>query len=311
MASDKAKEAIAFLQKTSDATGGTVYDHLASVVGKILEERPAGAVDLLETTLLVKKTAFDSNATGTILPTNQNPKDTARSVATTKLYTIPQAPINPDTGEPEDVEPPNEFETENVLSDAAMFGAVGVGFTQTEWYNIMLSIKQLGEDPVKGVKTLRFFGKFFGVKSDYYVFEATLNEDPEPEEGEADPNIMPPEDAGTGANAYVYFVCAQPGGPVSKLPNVTPEQIKVARQIKKYLTGDLKAEVSAYPPFPGLEANFLRAQIARIASTTVICPSGFFTVGEDEVSLEKEEEFTPQESVEMMQPENWCPRALH
>ena len=47
-----------------------------------------------------------------------------------------------------------QFETENVLADAAMFGAVGVGFTQTEWYNIMLTIKQLGEDPVKGVKTV-------------------------------------------------------------------------------------------------------------------------------------------------------------
>lgn len=48
-----------------------------------------------------------------------------------------------------------QFETENVLADAAMFGAVGVGFTQTEWYNIMLTIKQLGEDPVKLVKTVR------------------------------------------------------------------------------------------------------------------------------------------------------------
>lgn len=310
MSTDKAKEAIAFLQKTSDATGGTVYDHLASVVGKILEERPAGAVDLLETTLLVKKTAYESSATAEILPTNQNPKDTASAVATTKLYAIPQAPIDPETGEPEEVEPPNEFETENVLADAAMFGAVGVGFTQTEWYNIMLTIKQLGEDPVKGVKTLRFFGKFFGIKRDYYVFEATLNEEPEPAE-EGDPNTMPPEESGTGTNAYIYFVCHQPGGPVSKLPDITPEQIKTARQIKKFLTGDLKAEVSAFPPFPGVEANFLRAQIARIASTTVICPGGYFAVGEDEVSLEKEEEFTPMESVEMMQPENWCHRYPH
>jgi len=67
----------------------------------------------------------------------------------------PKAAIDPETGEPEEVEPPNEYETENVLSDATMLAAVGVGFTQTEWYNVMLSIKKLGEDPVKLLKTVR------------------------------------------------------------------------------------------------------------------------------------------------------------
>ena len=71
------------------------------------------------------------------------------------MCSTPKAPIDPETGEPEEVEAPNEYETENVLSDATMLSAVGVGFTQTEWYNIMLSIKKLGEDPVKLLKTVR------------------------------------------------------------------------------------------------------------------------------------------------------------
>lgn len=54
---------------------------------QILEEKPSGAVDLLETTLLVKKTQFDNALTPSVLPTHQNPKDTARAVAATKLYT--------------------------------------------------------------------------------------------------------------------------------------------------------------------------------------------------------------------------------
>ena len=48
-----------------------------------------------------------------------------------------------------------QFETENLLSDAAMYGALGVGFSQTEWYSIMLTVKKLGEDPVKELKTVR------------------------------------------------------------------------------------------------------------------------------------------------------------
>jgi radial spoke head protein 4A len=157
---------------------------------------------------------------------------------------------------------------------------------------------------------VRFFGKFFGINSDYYVFEATLQEEGEaPEEG--DPTVMPAEEPGTGANAYTYFVCSQLGGPCTKLPPVSPSQIKVAQQIKKFFSGDLTAEVSAFPPFPGNEANYLRATIARIAATTVVCPAGYFAVGEDEVTLEKEEEWAPLEGSEMMLLENWCHRYPH
>lgn len=55
-----------------------------------------------------------------------------------------------------------------------------------------------------------------------------------------------------------------------KLPNVTPQQITVARQIKKFFTGRLDASIVSYPPFPGNEADYLRAQIARIRSASVI-----------------------------------------
>jgi hypothetical protein len=48
----------------------------------------------------------------------------------------------------------SQFETENLLADAAMFTSLGVGFSQSEWYSIMLTIKKLGEDPVKELKTV-------------------------------------------------------------------------------------------------------------------------------------------------------------
>lgn len=38
------------------------------------------------------------------------------------------------------------------------------------------------------------------------------------------------------------------------LPNATPAQIVVARQIRKFLTGRLDAPVVSYPPFPGMRA---------------------------------------------------------
>ena len=55
-----------------------------------------------------------------------------------------------------------------------------------------------------------------------------------------------------------------------------------ARVICKLLTGDLDAAVDTYPPFPGTERNYLRAQVARITAGTQISPANYFTTGDEE-----------------------------
>lgn len=81
-------------------------------------------------------------------------------------------------------------------------------------------------------------------------------------------------------------MCQEPGLPWVRLPDVTPAQITVARQIRKHFTGRLDAPIISYPPFPGNEANYLRAQIARISAGTQVSPLGFYQFeteeGEDE-----------------------------
>ena len=116
-----------------------------------------------------------------------------------------------------------------------------------------------------------------------------------------------PYEANTGANNYIYFVCNYLGGPMTQLPFVTPEQIKAARQIKKLLTGRLTSDVSTYPLFPGTEANYLRAQIARISCTTVLAPAGLFTANDDG-TLEKSEDFTGLPGRELSSTANWVHR---
>ena len=46
-------------------------------------------------------------------------------------------------------------------------------------------------------------------------------------------------------------------------------------------------QVVSFPPFPGNESNYLRAQIARISAGTHISPLGFYQFDEEE---EEEEE---------------------
>ena len=66
-----------------------------------------------------------------------------------------------------------------------------------------------------------------------------------------------------------------------------PAQIVAARAVRRLLTGRLDAPIITFPPFPGNESNYLRAQIARISATTHISPSGYYQTPEDE---EEEEE---------------------
>lgn len=101
---------------------------------------------------------------------------------------------------------------------------------------------------------------------------------------------------GTGANKCVYYVCKDPGLPWIRLPPVTPAQITVARQIRKFFTGRLDNPVVSYPPFPGNEANYLRAQIARISAGTQVSPQGYYQAGEEEGEEENE---APRDSYEV------------
>eukprot|EP00967_Tisochrysis_lutea_P010851 scaffold12365_cov19-Tisochrysis_lutea.AAC.1 len=127
-----------------------------------------------------------------------------------------------------------QYEAEDVVGNGRLFDALGVGLGTHEMYNIALTLKKLGEDPKRGVQNARFFGKFFGLYADYYVFETTISETPTIPEA---PEGSVPFEENTGTNEHVYFVCNYLGGPMTQLPFVTPDQIKAARLLKKLLTG--------------------------------------------------------------------------
>ncbi|VDP90814.1 unnamed protein product [Echinostoma caproni] len=163
-------------------------------------------------------------------------------------------------------------------------------------------------------KGLRFWGKIFGLKNSYFILEADNKSTTETEIGQVDkhhskvvqktnesedtlealdldpppkPDWKPPidilhEEPGKGVNKKMYYVCTVLGEPWTKLPDVTPKQIAVSRQLQHLCTGDLEAELQTYPPFPGVEKNYLRAQIARITANTTISPINFYQFDEEE-----------------------------
>lgn len=81
---------------------------------------------------------------------------------------------------------------------------------------------------------------FFEVDSIILLAE---EEDEVPKPNFKPPPVAPREDPRSGCNRKTYFVCNEPGKPWVKLPLVTPAQISVSRQIKKFFTGRLDAPV--------------------------------------------------------------------
>jgi radial spoke head protein 4/6 len=103
---------------------------------------------------------------------------------------------------------------------------------------------------------------------------------------------VPAEQVGTGANKNLYFVCNNIEDEWTELPLITPNQIVISRNIRKYLTGSLDADIVSYPNFPGTEKNYLRALIARITSETHVSPMGFYKIDGNECEEDEDEEET-------------------
>ena len=131
-----------------------------------------------------------------------------------------------------------------------------------ETFRIMKSLKTLAKET--GAGFIRFFGKISGTERDYYVAEGTVEAGEEGGEG-GDSKPADQEARGTGVNKYVYWVTDSVLEKWTKLPDISPAEIRAARQIKILLTGDLERPIFTNPFYFGKEKNYLRAQISRIA----------------------------------------------
>ncbi|KAL8621482.1 hypothetical protein ACOMHN_058243 [Nucella lapillus] len=308
-------KAKSYLLTASTNTGLNLYDHLSMVLTRVLDEQPDNVADVFEDVSKdVKRSKFTSD-----VDTVQTKLDRSTEVA---LALIQKKLFAKGEGEEDEAAQDEEVETPlpNLMELCFYFEQAGIGLNREEMIRVWLALKNLVDNhPLQHV---RFWGKLLGTEQNYYVAEVEYREGDEEEEEEEEaeesqeeeggekegdeedegeeqeeddtpkpefkpPATVPKEENRTGVNKKVYFVCNDPGKTWVKLPSVTPAQISSARQVKKFLTGRLDAPVVTYPPFPGNETNYLRAQIARISAGTHISPLGFYQFDEEE---EEEEE---------------------
>lgn len=204
-------------------------------------------------------------------------------------------------------EPPEEASVKvpDLMDEANLLEWAGVSIGRSETHRLFLAVKALAESLPGDVDRLRFFGKINTLGAPYYIFEGIS---PEEEEGIDERK----QEGKAGINKYAYWVTQAPESKVwTKLPNLTSDQVVKARLFRRFLTGNLDADVCSYPPFPGNEKNFLRSIIAQIGGATCISPDGYFVPSEDDppvVQLADAEALAgafPKASSELKEVEAW------
>lgn len=298
-----AAEVREMMQKRNSA-GVSMYGHLTDVLATLLDQKPADALSAFESISLQLKTqqfTLDSAV----------PPEMPATIPETESSDVWHVNSSALLKAPEEEEDTDGMTTPNLLEDAHYLEWAGLGFSAEESYRVYVSLSKLQQ--TKKLATVRFFGKVLGTGADYYIAEGKYLEDPEPDEDAPDPpvELIPAEERGSGCNELVYFATNDPGLPWTELPQVTPAQISGARLVRKFFTGDLQADVRAFPPFPGKEKEYLRAQIARIGHATILCPKGKFMLEEDAdppqpVVPVPEEDYVPLKHADMSNPANWC-----
>lgn len=269
------EEAKQFLRSEPADGGPSLYDHLSQVLLKVIIERPADANKYFEEISAAVRTEATTTAPPPPVSASEEEEKAAEELvppakAAQLKWTEAQSAMFVESTE----DPPESAVYPDLFRQSSMWQWAGVGFGEEETYRLYLSLKGLA---IANDTAVRFWGKMITRGGDYYVAEARTSE-----EDLAALQEDKTTEAEFGPNKYTYYVSKGTGEPFTPLPHVTPKQIVIARQIKRFLTGDLTAPVCSYPPFPGgTEANFLRAQIAQITADCVLSLKGLVQKNDD------------------------------
>eukprot|EP00760_Papus_ankaliazontas_P036614 PhM_4_TR8359/c2_g1_i1/m.69556/K19756/RSPH4A; radial spoke head protein 4A len=313
-----AHKAKAYLMR-AEQNGESVYTHLFNVLHKVMEENPNNVVQHPDKFLAMSSTLRTSRFAHGAAPIHYrdaiapDPRTVERSRVALDLYKQPEPEVVTSISKPRPgvtvttttVVPKPCPKFRSIVNDARYWRMCGVGLPDSEVFLLEQSITRHAQD--NNLEEVQFMGRINGTGGNYYVvvskrvlsknekvFEERNTMPLPPRKGvEVD---MQSEPAWKGLNRYTFWVCSYAGGAWTALPDLTPQQLNASRSIKKLFTGDLEASVVSYPPFPWKEAVYLRAQLARIWSSTIVSPQGAIVQPdppEDEDDQEEPEDGKP------------------
>ena len=191
---------------------------------------------------------------------------------------------------------------EDILHQSKLFEWGGISFSEEEWYKIRLAMKKILIE--NDCEYIRFFGKIYGIKSDYYIIQGSLKKYPM-----RNTPVHVESRGNEGINRFTFWVSNSILESWYELPDITKEQIVASRKFKYHLTGDLNSKVKSFVSFPGKEMHLLKCQIVRILHSSCIVLKGYYKLSEnfkDQLEgkiTEIDEEFKSPSFEEMKAPE--------
>ncbi|RNF17769.1 putative flagellar radial spoke component [Trypanosoma cruzi] len=293
--------------------GVSVYDQLTRLMEQLLDENPhdiaADPSRFNEIFTLLQQSSFVNGQSTPACnePCSVPPSELARLADNERLFDRPPPETLTTIEQPDPyttvtttrIKPHTAPPYDSVAQHNLYWAWAGCGVTEEEAFLLDRSITMLAME--KKLRDVRFFGKIFGTKADYYVVSSQryvqdgekvykeVNTMPRPARRKLEVPVQP-EPGFVGVNRLSFWVTSHPSAEWKLLPDVTPQQILAGRRIKRLFTGDLNAAVIASPPFEWNEAVYLRVQLSRIASGTYISPMGALEEPEEEVDEEEEAE---------------------
>jgi radial spoke head protein 4A len=291
--------------KEKDENGNSVYEHLISVVQKVIESKANCYEDLEQVSSSIKKQKQEKNV---VISNKIEIEELQAYVSSSlKLCGKPEAPKISSNEEETEESNKEEEETQveidhtkvaNIMKNVQMLQWSGIDFG-SDWWALQCACYQLAKTFPKIIEP-RFFGKIFGLENDFWIVEAKLEEYPEANETTDEPKM---EQFGQGLNTYVYFACTNlENCHWNQLPYITPKALIQSKECHIQLKGNLKAKIGGRYKFEGEEELYLRCLIARISSSTIIAPENYYSKeeeNEDPLAFILNEEFTIPESIEL------------
>ena len=163
---------------------------------------------------------------------------------------------------------------EDILQQSKLLEWGGISFSDEEWYKIRMAMKKILLE--NDCEYLRFFGKIYGINSDYYIIQGLLKTYPM-----KNPQVHVESRGNEGINRFTFWVSNSILESWYELPDINHEQIVISRRFKYHLTGDLNAKVKSFVSFPGKEMHLLKCQIIRILHSSCIVPKGYYKISEN------------------------------
>jgi len=299
------------LQSSRGEKGKSLMDQLQEVFSQLIYDKPSDPLSTFELLSLdIKKHGFSYLHSKTLPKTDLNDLINYSNVEQ-KLIDRPKE--ENDEGVLVEVAPEALPAISDILEDRQLLRWAGIDLGEEECWRLRQAFKKLVKE--KAAKDIRFWGKIYGTERDYYVVEGSG------EAGEEEERPADFEKKGEGINQFTYWVTDSSFSPWVELPDITPDQLKVARKVRKLFTGNLNAPIISNPHFPGKEKDLLRAQIARITHSTSVEPRGLHKLTEENpLEIENEEEPTYLQTHQLKDLNNWvhtlpgvlkCGRVVH